>query len=143
MYSYVVLQDVDGREHLAHLGLKSENSETFFNQPCSAHQSNRCSIYDLRPAICREYRCALLRACDAGQTTEEDARLLINDTIGLRNRVQAQVKSFVKIEGPISLPRLFQKLTEKLGKWILKNANSLMLKCYLMLDLASCACKTL
>ena len=116
MYSHVSLQKDDDHNQLAILELRpgQEQEETCFDQPCAAHKGNCCGIYDLRPAICREYRCALLRQIDEGKISAEGGRLLIQDTIALRNRVRPQVLEFVEPGAHASLPRLFGQMTRKL-----------------------------
>lgn len=118
LYSYVALQETDDREKLAARGiaLKTENNETGFDQPCSAYRSHCCSIYEARPMICREYRCALLRQHEDGKVSLEEARSLINDTITLRDRVRRGVESFLGIEERLSLHRLFGRMMEKYEK---------------------------
>lgn len=116
MYSSVLLEASDCPERLIELGIGlTRGPKDLFEQPCSAHQSGCCSIYAERPAICREYRCALLIACEAGSVSPDKARSLIQDTIALRNRLRRQVEQFVGAETPLSLPKLFHLMLEKLG----------------------------
>ena len=61
-----------------------------FALPCPAVVDGVCSVYDRhRPRACAQYRCALLRAVESGDTTVTEARSVIADTIALRDRVRA------------------------------------------------------
>ena len=55
------------------LTVGEENHKRFFEQPCPRFSCGECSVYQSRPVVCRTYRCELLRAVDAGRTTETEA----------------------------------------------------------------------
>ena len=66
----------------------SEKGTQRFQQPCPAHERGRCSIYDERPEVCRDFRCSVLTAVDSGALDEEGARALIHRAVELRDAVR-------------------------------------------------------
>jgi uncharacterized protein len=48
------------------LEIGEEGGKRFFRQPCPHFSCGSCSIYDRRPAVCRSYRCALLKNVESG-----------------------------------------------------------------------------
>lgn len=85
-----------------------------FPQPCWAATSGGCSIYDSRPSACRNERCLLLRRCEAGDVSYEDARALITSTIALRDRVRPQMEHYLRSEMPEDLGNLYRQMVDKL-----------------------------
>jgi len=75
LFHSVVLQEGDSARALGALGLKIKHrgGTPHFLQPCAAHQSARCTIYDQRPARCRLFHCRQLQRLSAGETTEAAA----------------------------------------------------------------------
>lgn len=63
----------------------SEKGTQRFQQPCPAHERGRCSIYDERPEVCRDFRCSVLTAVDSGALDEVGARALIARAMELRD----------------------------------------------------------
>ncbi|MEZ4445235.1 MAG: YkgJ family cysteine cluster protein [Polyangiaceae bacterium] len=57
--------------------------------PCVKLAGTRCSIYDERPARCRDYRCELLRGLDAGRVSEAAAEAVVAEARRLRDAVRA------------------------------------------------------
>lgn len=53
-------------------------------QPCCALEGTRCRIYDARPRTCRRFRCLLLEAHDAGEVSEREARVIVDQVRQLR-----------------------------------------------------------
>jgi hypothetical protein len=63
-----------------------------FALPCPAVHEGRCTIYDRhRPSACGQFSCALLQAVEEGRTTIDDARVIVDDTIRVRDRVREGV----------------------------------------------------
>ena len=60
-------------------------------QPCSALEGCRCSVYAVRPRICRAYRCTVLVGFEAGRLTELEARAALDLVFALRARLAAVV----------------------------------------------------
>lgn len=118
MYTHVSLEDADNQERLVSLGLHLRNgqSEPCFDQPCVAYQSGSCSIYASRPAICRAYRCALLRTLDKDEISLGQAQKLVAEVVSLRDRVARKVCEYLGTTEPISLVKLFDQMTQKLEK---------------------------
>lgn len=84
-----------------------------FLQPCPAFTGGCCSIYENRPAACREYRCFLLRRYEAGKVSFEEARRLITRAITLRDRVRPALTAFVAPTGSQALSRLYRLMHQK------------------------------
>lgn len=64
-------------------------------QPCSCSVEGRCTIYEHRPLTCREFRCALLRRLEAGETTSHEARAVIEQTRARRDEVLPMLRAAV------------------------------------------------
>jgi len=56
-------------------------------QPCSALEGCRCSVYSVRPRICRAYRCFVLNSFEAGRMTEVEARASLDEVFAVRQRL--------------------------------------------------------
>lgn len=52
--------------------------------PCRALDGARCTIYDERPHICRDFNCLVLAELAAGQITEAEARGFIDEVLTRR-----------------------------------------------------------
>jgi hypothetical protein len=76
------------------LDVGARQGEAMFSLPCACHRDGRCTVYQDRLSPCREYRCKLLRACEAGQVTWED---------GLR-RVEQAKRLVASIRGRLGVP---------------------------------------
>jgi uncharacterized protein len=81
LFTHISLTQAD-RELLAANGLPAPKR---IEQPC-AFWANECTIYDLRPHPCREYRCELLANLQAGRVSLPTAIDRVRKTIELRNR---------------------------------------------------------
>lgn len=66
---------LDEEPRLLELGFDLEplNGKRWFVQPCPMASCGSCTIYENRFAICRSYRCALLKSLDAGEIEFDDA----------------------------------------------------------------------
>jgi Fe-S-cluster containining protein len=59
--------------------------------PCVFHRDNKCSVYDSwRPAVCGNYRCALLRNYSEGKTSLEEALGHVQAARSMADRVYAE-----------------------------------------------------
>ena len=58
----------------AGLEIATEGKKRFFRQPCPNFSCGSCTVYAIRPEVCRTYRCALLINLEAGRISEADAR---------------------------------------------------------------------
>jgi Fe-S-cluster containining protein len=61
-----VRSDDEATVTAAGLEIGEEDGKRFFRQPCPHFSCGSCLIYDRRPAVCRTYRCALLKNLEAG-----------------------------------------------------------------------------
>ncbi len=60
------------------------------SQPCAALKGCNCTAYSIRPAVCRDYRCNLLRRLDAGETDVESALEIVASARRLRAEAMEQ-----------------------------------------------------
>jgi len=116
MYRTVEVGGDDRLEVLETAGLllSTRDELTAFRQPCGVFNGCECSIYASRPAVCREYRCLLLRRFESGEVSREEARALIARTIELRDRVRPALTALVSPETPESLSSLYRLTGAKL-----------------------------
>ena len=84
------------------------DGKTMFRLPCAAAGAGCCTIYDNRPAICREVSCVLRRRYDDGKVSFDDARFLIASAIALRDRIRPQLGRFFDAPGPHALADLYR-----------------------------------
>ena len=61
----------------------------FCLQPCAAHIGGSCSIYDSRPARCREFECRQLLSVERREISEETALGNIRRARAMVDRVEA------------------------------------------------------
>lgn len=75
LFHSVLLQSGDSSRKLASAGLKIKikKGRSYFLQPCPAHESNRCRIYEDRPLRCRIFNCQQLHRLFSGESTEAQA----------------------------------------------------------------------
>jgi len=116
MYKTVDVGEDDQRDILATAGLAFtvKDDATRFEQPCPAFGGGRCSIYEGRPAVCRNYRCLLLRRHEAGEVSHDDAAALIAKTTAQRDRVRSSLAAYVDTREPLSLDGLYRLMLAKL-----------------------------
>ncbi len=138
MYRSVDIGEGDIVAPLQAVGVRFSTTaeKTSFLQPCSAFCQGCCSVYDGRPSVCREYRCALLRRLEAGEVSSEEARSLIASTIAIRDRVRPELEHLVEPQEALALDGLYKLLFAKLetasDRAAMKKAQS-----KLLLDIAS------
>ena len=91
MFHAVELAPGDDRAPLEVLGtvFVTDIHSTRFEQPCPAHVGGCCTNYEHRPAMCRNYNCALLLQVEAGVVDEPDAQAIVDEAVALRDRVHA------------------------------------------------------
>ncbi len=98
-FGYVELKpgdDVAALEKL--LPLETKDGKQIFKHPCSAHINCRCTIYALRPQICRGYRCRLLREVE----THPDRLPLAQEKAAQLSASFAQLKACLRRAGFLS-----------------------------------------
>lgn len=61
----------------AGLKLMEGEDKNYFQLPCHHESGGRCTIYENRFTICRTFRCALLRAYQAGKIGREEAQATV------------------------------------------------------------------
>jgi Fe-S-cluster containining protein len=116
MYRTVEVGEDDQLDALQSAGfvfLDRPDDTTAFHQPCCAFGAGRCAVYDGRPAVCRNYRCLLLRRYEAGEATLEEAQALIAKTTALRDRVRSGLTAYVRPETSESLDGIYRLMLAK------------------------------
>ena len=93
LFHSVLLQPGDEPRQLSSLGLKikKKGGQTFFYQPCPAHQKGECRIYLDRPHRCRQFNCQQLVRLTEGKTTEPQ----VLETIREARRMVSQVEQLM------------------------------------------------
>ncbi|MBL8920184.1 MAG: YkgJ family cysteine cluster protein [Myxococcaceae bacterium] len=76
--------------------------------PCRALDGVRCTIYDDRPRICREFNCLVLAELAAGRITEEEARAFIDEVL-TRRRALADAMGLTDDAGALREARALAK----------------------------------
>jgi Fe-S-cluster containining protein len=70
--------DVDADDEAAAvavgLAIVDQGGKRVFRQPCPKFSCGACSIHAARPAVCREYRCKLLKNVEEGHLGAAEAR---------------------------------------------------------------------
>lgn len=76
---------------LVALGLELEKTSerTYFRQPCKFHSCGQCTNYQDRWAVCRSFRCSLLRRYQSGELGLDEARATVETALRLRAAVTA------------------------------------------------------
>jgi Fe-S-cluster containining protein len=90
LFADVQLQSKEDPKSLRAHGLKlrasrSDKSPAKLLQPCAALEGCRCRIYELRPAMCRQFECHLLQRAQRGELKTSQALATIKAT---RKRIQ-------------------------------------------------------
>ena len=81
LFHIVRLQPSDSVKQLEGLGMKlnRKKHEPYFRQPCTFLHGCTCTQYDARPARCRLFECQLLARLAAGEGSESNSRLAIDE----------------------------------------------------------------
>jgi Fe-S-cluster containining protein len=81
-----------------------------FTLPCPAHDGDRCTVYEQRPAICRTYECGVLRDYRAGRIDLPRARQIVDET---KAQTRALAARLPPSENGESLAFLLKDLAEQ------------------------------
>jgi Fe-S-cluster containining protein len=95
---------------IAGVAVSAVDDRAAFLLPCAAFRGGCCSIYENRPAVCREYRCSLLRRHEAGEVSFEEARSVIERTKVLRDEVRSALEAALEPVRPQWLTGLYRLL---------------------------------
>jgi uncharacterized protein len=120
LFRDVELQPGDCPERLLHLGVPLEASKQprhprKLRQPCPAlGAGNRCQVYADRPARCRDFECALLKAAMAGEAELPVALRAIRETLELAARVRQLLRQLGDEEEALALSRRFQRMQKQI-----------------------------
>ena len=81
----------------------AEADPPVFELPCPAFDGTCCSIYELaRPKACSWFECDVSTAVSAGEMAWADARVLIEETKRLRDRVRAGEASGAELRAAVA-----------------------------------------
>ena len=72
----------------AGLAIEKGEKREFFRQPCPRFSCGSCTVYEVRPKVCRGYRCSLLEKVEAGEISTSLAREVIQKALELRVAVR-------------------------------------------------------
>ena len=116
MYKSVDLYKNDRPDLLEEAGLVLSNDGAFdfFRLPCTSFAAGCCKIYEIRPTVCAEYRCLLLRRLEAGEIPYADALALVEKTTAIRDRVRSGLNAYLETDDRVPLSELYRRMLAKL-----------------------------
>jgi uncharacterized protein len=126
----------------AGLIIEKDEEREFFRQPCPRFSCGSCTVYEIRPKVCKGYRCSLLEKVEAGEISTPLAREVIEKALELRvavrkidpvavtpsertalaERLRGQLKGPGRSEAAHSL-LASASLEHFLNRWFLKDAK--------------------
>lgn len=117
LFSEVSVRPYDDFEMLTTKGLtiRPQGEELVFGLPCTEFTGGRCAIYDCRPAVCRSYRCQLMRRVDQNEIGATEARELIVEVLVFRDRVRDSLHEAVAPDSPTPIGEMRRRLRELIG----------------------------
>lgn len=77
--------------------------------PCQGFQNGHCGVYESRPHVCRQYRCTLLHAVDAGHTELSDAMAMVEETRQLLKSFREAVAHDNELDATQTLRAMYQR----------------------------------
>jgi uncharacterized protein len=69
------------------LTVVEEGNNYYFQHPCRFADHGRCTIYETRFAVCRTFRCKVLKAYQKGEIELEEAKHRVNKALALKAEV--------------------------------------------------------
>jgi Fe-S-cluster containining protein len=84
-----------------------DEREPGFALPCSCLDGTRCTVYDVRPQICRDFACSLLQKLRAKEVPLDDALELVRQARELVDEIESQLPRD-------ALKRVWQRINERL-----------------------------
>ena len=108
IFTEVTLVDVDEQPPLiaVRAEITQRRDQFFLGQPCAASTPAGCSIYEERPALCRTYKCDLLRRRDIGEITTSAAATIVVATTTQRDIVMARLRPLLPVGKPVGFAEL-------------------------------------
>jgi Fe-S-cluster containining protein len=95
----------------AGLSLVNDGGKMIFRQPCPKFGCGRCSVYELRPDVCRAYRCKLRKDVDEGRVGDAEAR----EKIAIVKALVASIRNVdAKAVTPAQRLALWRRLSDKI-----------------------------
>ena len=116
LFKDVELRPGDDAVRLRELGLPLEmrRGQARFPQPCAALGADcRCGIYADRPARCREFECALLRAVSAERLETAAALRVIRAARQCADRVRRLLRALGDTDEQTALSVRFRRVTKR------------------------------
>jgi Fe-S-cluster containining protein len=92
------------RHLIAELDLESVTDKPgrqTFRLPCPRFSAGTCEVYSARPAVCRKYRCVVLKAVEAGTISRIEAER----RIGVAQQAAAEVRKSLPAGETIGMAR--------------------------------------
>jgi uncharacterized protein len=116
LFKDVELQPGDDAAILRALGLPVSAPKARapnFPQPCAALDGCLCRIYPDRPARCRDFECALLRAVRAGETKPDAALRVIRTARRLGDKVLRLLRELGDQDESLALSLRFKRTKKR------------------------------
>jgi Fe-S-cluster containining protein len=118
LFKDVELQPGDDAKKLEALGLpvkvsSSEFRVSRFPQPCAALDGCNCRIYADRPARCRQFECALLKAVAAGEVGVASALQTIREARRRAEKVEKLLRKLGDEKESLALSVRFKRVRKK------------------------------
>lgn len=95
-----------------HLPLVDRAGKASLAIPCGAHTREGCTVYDERPAVCRSFRCVLLRGVADGHTPFDKASALVARARALADRIADQLHASSNVSAVAGLDELARLASE-------------------------------
>jgi Fe-S-cluster containining protein len=112
LFGYVLLEAGDSPAPLqaGGIAIHLQDAEPRFDLPCIAFQHGDCQVYAGRPAVCRTYRCKLLKKYERGVTSWEEAQQQICRVRALRVELGTALEGVVPGTGTIAIVSVMRQI---------------------------------
>jgi hypothetical protein len=115
LFKDVELQSADDAQEVRNLGIPvSQTRVAKFPQPCAALEGCRCRIYGDRPARCRQFECALLKAVVVGETDVLSALRTIRETQRRAEKAMKLLREVGDTDESVALSLRFKRTKRRL-----------------------------
>ena len=119
LFSHVPVRSNDNVQRLEAGGIAVlvQAEERRFSQPCPAHHNKFFKVYENRPAVCRHFRCKLLREYEAQHVLWEQAQQKITQVFTLRQSITDEAQRLAPTLPGMSFVELRRQL-DSLGSGV-------------------------
>lgn len=88
-----------------HIEISEAKGKPSLHLPCKAHIDHRCSIYEIRPSVCKAYTCKLLTAYQKKEITFEEAE----ERIRTARRLYQETRLMMGDEGNFHIVEMLER----------------------------------